>query len=265
MAAPNPERQRAARDKLKDLSAYPASVLIIHYACQNFNQRQRQGSPRITAITVRNVGSGETWVFSIYREAELARLGPVQILSRIDELEHALLEKFFQFININRNNRFVHWNMRDATFGFAAIEHRFRVLGGQPVCIADTNKFDLARAFADIYGSRYVKAPYLKGLAERNKLSQAGYLNGPEEAEAFETGAYDLVQRSVLSKVDIMFKVFHLAFDRTLKTEANWWTLNRGRAREAWEMLEHNPIYAVGALVATAFGIALKFLEYTGL
>ena len=265
MAAPNPERQREARDKLKDLFAYLSSVHIIHYACQSFATGQRRGSPRVTAITVRNVASGETSVFSIHREAELAGLAPVQILSRLDNLEYALLEKFFQFMNINRNNRFVHWNMRDATFGFTAIEHRFRVLGGTPVSLAETSKFDLARAFAEIYGSRYVEAPYLKGLATINHLSLEGYLNGPHEAEAFETGAYEQVQRSVLAKVNILFKVFHLAHDRTLKTNANWWDLNRGRVREAWEMLEHNPLYALGAVVVTAFGIALKFLEYTGL
>ncbi len=265
MAAPNPERQRASREKLKDLLAYPASVFVIHYACQSFNQGQKLGSPRVTAIAVRNVASSETTVFSINRESELARLGPVHILSRLDQLEYALLQKFFQFIELNRNNRFVHWNMRDATFGFAAIEHRFRVLGGTPVRLGETNKFDLARGLTDIYGSRYVQPPYIKSLARKNNLSLAGFLDGPSEAEAFEMGFYDQVQRSVLAKVRILFDVFHLAHDRTLKTDANWWTLNRGRAREAWEMLEHNPVYAFGAILVTAFGIGLKVLEYTGI
>ena len=265
MATPNPERQRMAREKLKDLLAYPASVFLIHYACQSFEQGQKLGSPRVTAIAVRNVASSETMVFSINRESELARLGPVHILSRLDQLEHALLDRFFQFLSLNRSNRFVHWNMRDATYGFAAIEHRFRVLGGTPVVLSEGNKFDLARAFVDIYGTRYVKPPYIEGLAKKNNLSLAGYLNGPAEVEAFETGFYDRVQRSVLAKVRLLNDVFHLAHDRTLKTNANWWSLNRGRVREAWETLERNPVYAVGALIVTAFGIALKVLEYTGL
>jgi len=216
-------------------------------------------------IAVRNIASSETSVFSIYRESELARLGPVHILSRLDQLEYALLSRFFRFLSLNQNNRFVHWNMRDATYGFAAIEHRFRVLGGTPIVLSESNKFDLARAFNNIYGSRYVKPPYIEGLAVINKLSLSGYLHGPAEVEAFETGFYDRVQRSVLAKVRILNDVFHLAHDRTLKTNANWWSLNRGRVREAWETLERNPVYAVGALFVTAFGIALKVLEYTGL
>ncbi len=264
MAAPNPDRQRVARDKLKDLFAYPASVFVVHYACQSFDQDAELGSPRVTAIAVRNLSSGDTSVFSIQHEAELARLGPVQILSRLDNLEYALLTKFFELIAVNQNNRFLHWNMRDATYGFAAIEHRFAILGGTPSRVAEANKIDLARTLTDIYGTRYVPAPYIEGLARENQLSLIGFLYGYDEADAFERGEYGLVQRSVLAKVRILFEVLHLTHDRTLKTNAGWWTLNRGRLREAWEMLEHNPVYALGALVATAFGIALKVFEHTG-
>lgn len=269
MPAPNPERQRAARQKLQDLLAYPASVFLVHYACQDFDQGQRLGSPRVTAICARNVESGATFVFSINREAELARLGPVQVLSRMDELEYSLLEKFFEFVALNQKNRFVHWNMRDATFGFAAIEHRFSVLGGTPVVLAEAHKLDLARAFSDMFGSRYVPSPYLKGLSEKNNISLGGFLDGPSEAEAFERGAYDKVQRSVLAKVRILFDVLHLAHDGTLKTDAGWWTLNAGRLREGYEMFDKNPLYAVLTVaVAIAFGafkFALDLMNYWGM
>ena len=268
MAAPNPERQRAARVKMEDLLVYPASVFVIHYACQSFDQGQKLGSPRVTAITVRNVDSGDTWVFSIQREQEIVGLGPIQVLSRIDELEYSMLDKFFDFLAINRNNRFVHWNMRDAMYGFAAIEHRFTVLGGEPVTLSEGNRFDLARALAEIYGSDYAERPYIKGLAKLNALSLSGFLEGPEEAEAFETGEYDAVQRSVLAKVNVLFKVLHLAHDRTLATTATWWTSNRGRVREAYEMFEKNPLYAVLtvtiAVAMGAFKIVFELLSYLG-
>jgi hypothetical protein len=33
--------------------------------------------------------------------------------------------------------KYVHWNMRDVNYGFQAIEHRFRVLGGEPYIVED--------------------------------------------------------------------------------------------------------------------------------
>ncbi|CFW98685.1 conserved protein of unknown function [Candidatus Filomicrobium marinum] len=248
MPAPNPVRQRAARDKLAGLFAHPSSVFIIHYACQSFDAEEALGSPCVTAIAARHLESGETSVFSIHIEAELRRLGPIQVLSRIEELECAMLAKFFDFLATNRMMRFVHWNMRDAMYGFAAVEHRYRVLGREPFCLPESQKLDLARLLIDMYGSAYVERPYLEGLAIRNDLALQGFLSGPIEAEAFERGNYALVQRSVLAKVRLQFDILHLAHDRTLKTRANWWTLNTARLREAVELFEDNPVKALAGL-----------------
>jgi hypothetical protein len=84
LAAPHPERQRQARDKIAQLFAHPGSVLLIHYACQRLDQDQRHGTPRVTAVAIRNLDSGEVTAYSIQAEAELARLSPVQTLSRMD-------------------------------------------------------------------------------------------------------------------------------------------------------------------------------------
>lgn len=42
---------------------------------------------------------------------------------------------------------FLHWNMRDINYGFAAIEHRFSVLGGKPFILADNRKYGLVLTF----------------------------------------------------------------------------------------------------------------------
>ena len=114
-------------------------------------------------------------------------------------------------------------------------------------------------------GTRYARAPYLRGLADANGLALTGCLDGPVEAEAFERGQYGAVERSVLAKVRLLNDLVYLAHDRTLITRAGWWTLNKGRVREAYEMFERNPVVAVGAVLITAFGIVLKVLEYTGI
>ena len=56
--------------------------------------------------------------------------------------------------------KYMHWNMRDINYGFPAIEHRYRVLGGNPVIIDDDKKLDLARLLIDIYGVGYAGHPF---------------------------------------------------------------------------------------------------------
>ena len=128
MPAPNPHRQREAREKIAQLFAHRASVYVVHYACQSLDEAARRGSPRVTAIAVRHLETGEVTSFSFQAEIERAGLTPMQALARYDAIERALLTRYFEFLQANRAMRFAHWNMRDAVFGFAAIEHRYAVL-----------------------------------------------------------------------------------------------------------------------------------------
>jgi hypothetical protein len=41
-----------------------------------------------------------------------------------------MLDGYFAFVEAHRDSTFIHWNMRDENYGFAALEHRYRVLGG---------------------------------------------------------------------------------------------------------------------------------------
>ena len=261
MAAPHPDRQRAARERLDQLFAYPAAVLAIHYACESFASGRGSDSPRITAIAATNLGTGETQAFSISAEAELLHLPPLKILARLDELETALLQKFFTFLALSRAMRFVHWNMRNAVYGFEALEHRSAVLGGQPIHIPDSQKLDLARLLTEIYGTGYVAQPAFETLARDNGLRMAGMLTGLAEPEAFVRGDYLAVQRSVLAKVGVIAELTKLTHDRTLKTRANWWTMNIGRAREAYELFDRNPVRAWAGLIFGGLGFGFLILR----
>lgn len=263
MAPPNPSRQREARHRLDDFLAHPPAVWVIHYACQSFFQGQRLGSPRVTAIAARNLDRGETVSFSIDVEAELARLPSGEVPANLDRLERSLLDKFYEFLTANRAMRFVHWNMRDATYGFAAIEHRYRVLGGNPVTVSESQKLDMAKLFVDLYGSGYGGAVPRQTLAEANRLPMMGFLSGEEEARSFEEGNYRAVQNSTLVKVKLHSDLVELAQTRALKTQASWWTLNLGRVRESYEMFERNPLIAFASLLfaglSTGLGLLWKY------
>lgn len=156
--------------------------------------------------------------------------------------------------------RFVHWNMRDATYGFAAIEHRYRLLGGDPVAISEAQKLDLAKLFVDLYGSGYAGTAPRTKLAEMNNLPLLGFLSGEEEAKSFESGNYRAVQNSTLVKVKLHADLAELAQSHALKTQSNWWTLNFGRVRESYEMFERNPLVAFASLFFAGLSTGFWFL-----
>ncbi len=218
LAKPSIDRQKSARERLEQLFRDPASVSLIHYACQSLDQTDREGSPRVTAVAVSNLQSGAVTSFSIHAEAELARLAPVQILSRMDQLERAMLAKLFGLLQANPAMCFVHWNMRDEVFGFPAIALRYGVLGGAAPDLQNMHRVDLARVLRDIYGPAYVAPPRLLRLARLNRLPMRDYLDGKAEADAFERGAYAAVKRSTLVKLQLILDVLHLAHEGALKT-----------------------------------------------
>lgn len=259
MAAPNPQRQREERERLARLFANPAATYVVHYACQSFSSPDYLGSPRVAAIAVRNLGSGTTESFSVHQEMELAK-GPI----RLDQCERQMLDRYFGFLEAHRGMSFLHWKMRDVKFGFAAIEHRYRVLGAEPFALSDHQKFDLSIMLANLYGSNYLPAPHFESIAERNGLSLADYIPGAQEPDAFRQGRYKAVLQSALCKAALIASAAQLANDRTLKTNAKWYALNTGRVREAVEMFDRNPVSAWTGLLASAlsvgFGIALKLL-----
>ena len=139
-------RRSKARFLLESLLEQPGTVNVIHYACESFENPTTQGSPRITAIAIRRLQSAQTITYSLSGEAAEAKLSTGEIDDRLDELERRLLSKFYNYVEQNGNHNWLHWNMRDSTFGFNAIASRFSILGGTPIAIPDGQLFDLARS-----------------------------------------------------------------------------------------------------------------------
>ena len=245
-------------------------MYVVHYACQSIRSSDKQGtdlqgSPRVGSIAVRNVDSGQTLSFSIHQELELAGIPPRAAAQYMDRLERAMLDRFFNFLRVDKGMRFVHWHMRDLTFGFTALEHRHTRLGGTPYVIADHQRHDLAILTAEIYGTDYLPRPLLKSLAERNGISRAGFLEGAAEPDAFDRGLYFAVLQSTQCKVTIIADVCRRIHDNTLATDASKWTRNVGKVREALQLFDNNPVYAWSSLlfgaVAASFGLFFRWLS----
>jgi hypothetical protein len=259
MTAPNPQKQKNARAKLDSLFTDSANTWVIHYSCESFYDRTDGTSPRITSIAVRRLDSGQTLSFSIHQVAEERGVSLGDVEAQYDLLERQMLEAFYAHVGSHRGMRYLHWNMRDINYGFAAIEHRFRVLKGDPIIIDDDKKIDLARIFIEIYGVAYIGHPRLENILKRNSIKPRDFLTGPKEAEAFEKRNYVGLHQSTLRKVDVIANIAERALHRQLRTDTSWWDMHGGRLRTFSNWIVENRAIAFLASLASIIGLVIAF------
>ncbi len=222
-------RRSKAEHLLGSLLEQPDTVNVIHYACESFNNPRGENSPHITVIAIRNIGSGQTVTFSLHHEAEQSNLPICKIKENLDELEQKMLGKFYDCVRMNWNNKWLHWNMRDSTYGFNAIANRFRILEKVPTEIPDALLFDLSEILVDIYGENYISHPRMKSLLKLNGRMNSDFLTGEEEAAAFENGEYNRIRQSTQRKTHEFEIIAKKAREKSLKTENSlysqyrWW------------------------------------------
>lgn len=263
MTAPNPARQKAALATLDSLFADAANVWIVHYSCESFYERPEGRSPRVTSVALRKLDSAQTVSFSIHQTAERRRIPFDQIDQHYDDLEREMLAAFFVHLGSHRGTKYLHWNMRDANYGFQAIEHRFRVLGEQPYVVEDEKKFDLSRMLVAIYGVGYIGHPRMEKLLEKNNIAPRDFLTGAQEAKAFEERDFVALHQSTLRKVDVLANIAGRAHDRDLKTNTTWWEMRGGRVRSALNWMAENRTFQVIAGVASIAGLVLAVWALT--
>ena len=127
---------------MKELKERPENFYVIHYSCESLYDENEALSPKITSIAVTHYATEQTVSFSTHAIAEELHIAREQVREKFDEIEKKLLTDFYDFVRDRRDKHWVHWNMRNLTFGFEHLEHRYRVLGGAnaPVIAAQINK-----------------------------------------------------------------------------------------------------------------------------
>lgn len=254
------ERQREAGNELAELNKSHKQIIIIHYSCESFYDSESGRTPRITSIACRNYADGQTRSFSIHQVSELPEFSNDDPWDIYDKIEKSLLDDFFSYVRENRNHAFwVHWNMRDINYGFPAIEHRYRVLGGDPTEIPDERKIDLARLLVGLFGKRYAGHPRLTSIVKMNKITDRDFLNGEGEAAAFKNRDFLNLHRSTLRKVDVIASLFDLASQKRLKTSAPLWDKYGGSVRLFWEKYILTPLGVIGSAIVVLLGFVEWF------
>lgn len=212
-----------ACDILRKIEQNPTNYLLIHYSCESFVNITDGHTPRITSIAIRYFATGQTESFSLHKTAEQMGIVSEDIPDNYNLIEKEMLSEYFEFIKENRDKFFIHINMRDINYGFKAIEHRFKVLKCTPTILQDSQKIDFARLLINLFGNRYINHPRMESLYKLNGIRPLFFLNGKEEAEAFDKHEYVKLHQSTLSKVDIYSNLL----DRTIKgiiiTNAKWY------------------------------------------
>lgn len=252
-------RRRMARDHLGRAMASPAHAWVLHYACEGFDTPER----RITSIAARNLGDGATRSFELDTELRRHGLDPATASDvQLNEAEKTVLDAFYGFVSRNLNSTYwLHWNMRNATFGFAALENRHRLLGGAPIDVPEGQRLDLAGRMIDLYGDNYA-APEnrLPSLAARNGLPTKHLIDGAEQAVALARRDYARVDRSLLNRIDILFAVAIKAHESTLKTHAGPFDA-LGGAAGLIPWLKENPVIVACAVAAPVLGAVAAALK----
>ena len=166
------KRRKSTLQRMEQLFENRITTLVIHYSCESFYNKTDGKTSRITSIAVRNFDSGQTESFSIHQVAERQKIEFSEITNHYDELEKQMLEDFFEFVKIKQHCDWIHWNMRDVNYGFTAIEHRFKVLGGTPITISEDKKFDLSRALINLYGRHYIENPKFESIITKKQYNK---------------------------------------------------------------------------------------------
>lgn len=262
------KRQTSARKELDSIWEHPAQVNVIHYSCESFYDRTDGTSPRITSIAVRNLENGQTQSFSIHQFGELNGHPIGELNNHYDSLEKDMLAAFFDFAQERREYKWVHWNMRDANYGFHALELRHKILGGDPYIIQNDKKFDLARIVYSIYGKGY--APHgdsgrLQSLIDMNDMRSRHAKTGAEEAALFEQSDYVALHQSTLAKADTLADLCQLAYENGLKTNTKFWDLHGHSIKAFVAWCSDHPIIAFTvmftSLIANIGFIASLFIK----
>lgn len=251
---------KRAKDQLEELFRVPDSTVVIHYSCESFYDRADPRSPRVTSIAVRNLESGQTRSFSIHLVAEHRGL-LANIEEHYDSLESEMLVELMDHMRVHQHCKWLHWNMRDANYGFEALENRSRALSQAPFHLDERNRYDLSRILIGIYGVGYVGHPRLEKLLALNHITPRDFLSGAEEAKAFERKEFVKLHQSTLRKVDVLANIADRAHRGDLLTLATWWERNGQSVKRAVEWLkEHWLIGAISVLASVAV-IVIKLLK----
>jgi hypothetical protein len=247
---------------IREVKKAPQIFYTIHYSCQSLYDDNEGLSPRITSIAITHYATGQAVSFSTHSIAEELRIAREDVLGNFDAVELQLLTGFYQFVRDRRDKYWVHWNMRNLTYGFEHLEHRYRALGGKDAPVIPVERrLNLNDLLANRYGSDYAPHPKMKSLMELNGGIPRHFLEGKEEIQAFENKEFIRMHNSTLSKVGFLNSTIRKMVSGKLRTASRGVGVALDRI---FEGRSAKAIALVGALIGIAVGAWQCYLWLKG-
>lgn len=256
--------RRFGQKKIEELKVGKTRTLIIHYSCESFFNTHGR-TPRVTSIVVKNRDNNISVVFSIHLMAQIKKKDLTNLSDTdFDYIENEMLKDFYKYLKKHLNYKWVHWNMRNASFGFEAIANRFRILGGNPQQIDDQFKYDLPEILGHIYTYKFAKhneptKGQFLNLCHKNLISTRDALTGKQEAEAFDGRDFLKLHMSSMRKVEMMDRILTLQEKNKLKNDV--WLYKQCGLTPAGiiEIVRNNWIlFVLWSLIMAIIGMALE-------
>lgn len=249
-SVPEKKRLYEVKTTLKGVLRHPERYVIVHYSSQSlFDEVEDAFSPRITSIVAMFYATRQTVCFSMHSIAEELGVDRLKVAESYDEIERALLSRFFKFAQDNFDKCWLHWNMRNTVFGFEHLEHRYRVLfKNDPPIVPFESRVNVSDVLKHKYGPDFAPDPRMLKLMELNGRKDPRFLSGADEASAFKRQEFIRMNSSTISKVEFFRYVLDLASKGKLKTGSSSLPVKLDRALDS-------PTSRITALVSSVVGI----------
>ena len=191
----------------------------------------------------------QTVCFSMHSIAEELGISRANVAESYDQIEEALLSRFFKFAQDHFEKCWLHWNMRNTVYGFEHLEHRYRVLfKTDPPIVPFEVRVNVSDVLKYKYGPDYAPDPRMLKLMELNGRKDPRFLSGSDEAGAFKRQEFIRMNSSTISKVEFFRYVIDLASKGKLKTSSSSIPIKLDRALES-------PTSRILALASSLVGV----------
>ena len=221
-------------------------IVAIHYACSDVARTPGE----ISCIVVKEFVTKKTMAFS-----------------RADDIsEKELLSRFYAYIQRDFERIYVGWNMKNTTFGFPALERRYKKLFKEeppkPRYIVD-----LDEVIKKEYGRAYVNhGPHGKlfNLMRLNGITILCFRPGKEEAELYDDKKFFEIERSTNCKVHGIAEILDLYLRSELKTQAGVPMIIKRKLDVIINKIYESPLVKIILIIAAILTIMLFLIYFWG-
>jgi hypothetical protein len=215
---PNTAKPQQLALPLPELPTLDSHLYAIHYS-QELQANCPAQTPPVSAIIVQHVLSEQQHTFSAFHIAEQDGIAPPDLRARLPELEKQLLTDYYGLVERTPDIVWLHWAMRQPTFGFEVLAQRARLHGIAVPEMPMNQRFDLSGYLKQRFGEEYVPHPRFPNAIKANGLMGPQLLDEQAAAAAWARGEYTHLTQSLAFKVDAIADMFLRVCKGTFRTE----------------------------------------------